>query len=227
MGLEFLYGIGYDKIGDDYLLIYIESNDLVVAEYMPEIKIFSLKYNSHVLCGMNDEYVDLGSDFRPGLFLNDSLHWLVKSRVRNVRVVLAFDLVEGSLLEIPLSLHDLAVELGDDNKEYHLRVMGGCLCLCYSRVGMAEIWMMKEYKVESSWTKIVLSAYDTPCNSFFPIWFTKCGDIFGSNEVGRLLKLNDKGNLLELRALWKGKGERSYRLLYTRMYTESLLSLPG
>ncbi|XP_057422762.1 uncharacterized protein LOC130716770 [Lotus japonicus] len=202
----------------------LESNERVVANCKPKIKGFSLKNNLALLLSRNVEYVDLGFEFRPGLFLNEALHWLVKSRVKEVLVVLAFDLVERGLLEIPLS-QDLAMELTYDKKIYYLRVLKGCLGLCCSSFGgMAEMWIMKEYKVQSSWTRIVLSACDISRNSFFPICFTKCGDVFGSNEFGRLLRLNDEGKLLEHRALWRGKSR--YRVLHSRVYTESLLPFP-
>ncbi|XP_057435571.1 uncharacterized protein LOC130728210 isoform X1 [Lotus japonicus] len=119
---------------------------------------------------------------------------------------------------------DLAQQL--NNKPYDLREMAGCLALCYSAYGeMAEMWIMKEYKVQSSWTKIVFSTHDeSPC--FFPICFTKCGDVFGSDEFGRLLRLNDKGKLLPVYP-WDWSWESRYRLLYSRMYTASILSLPS
>ncbi|KAL3005892.1 hypothetical protein AAZX31_08G246000 [Glycine max] len=62
-----------------------------------------------------------------------------------------------------------------------LRVMGGCLSVCCSVRGCAtdEIWAMKEYKVDSSWTKSIV----IPNNGFSPICITKDGGIIGSKEV--------------------------------------------
>jgi hypothetical protein len=58
-----------------------------------------------------------------------------------------------------------------------------------------------------------------------PVWFTKSGDIIGIDGRARLVKYNDKGQLL---------GYHSYRYFYSYerglqvvMYTESLLSLPN
>ncbi|RZB98749.1 hypothetical protein D0Y65_021572 [Glycine soja] len=68
------------------------------------------------------------------------------------------------------------------NETLHcLRVMGGCLSVCCSVRGCAtdEIWAMKEYKVDSSWTESIV----IPNNGFSPICITKDGGIIGSKEV--------------------------------------------
>ncbi|XP_057420233.1 F-box/kelch-repeat protein At3g06240-like [Lotus japonicus] len=203
-----LNGIGYDESTDDYLLVSIKSYGCNRT-----IKLFSLKTNLPRSLTLDLEYRYLDCSRRSDLFLHGSLHWLVTSGATKLPVVLAFNLVGRCLSEIALS-PDLALEL--KNEPCDLREMAGCLGLCpglcytaYS--GMIEIWIIKEYKVQSSWTKIVFSTHDihtTP--RFFPICFTKCGDIFGSDENGRLLRFNDKGKLL---AVWPW--ESKYRLLYS------------
>ncbi|XP_057435251.1 F-box/kelch-repeat protein At3g23880-like [Lotus japonicus] len=230
-----LYGIGYDQSTDDYLLVYITPSKNVRA---CEINSFSLKTNLPSRKRISDEILDTKFAFsmsvRQGMFFNGCLHWLVNSRGKDLFVILAFDLSKRSLLEIAVS-NELALELADVKKLYTLRVMKECLALCCSDLGgVTVIWIMKEYKVKSSWTKMILSA-DVPSSSFFfPICFTKCGDVFGWNERERLLRLNDKGELLEDRALWKGKRTQKrdfviyrYPELHRHMYTESLLSLHG
>ncbi|KHN46671.1 hypothetical protein glysoja_045669 [Glycine soja] len=74
--------------------------------------------------------------------------------------------------------------------------MGGCLSVCCSSCGMTEIWVMKEYKVRSSWTMTFLIHTS---NRISPICTIKDGEILGSNcaGTGRLEKRNDKGELLE------------------------------
>jgi len=73
-----------------------------------------------------------------------------------------------------------------------------------------EIWVMKEYKLQSSWTKygwlkygtplfIVLSADHKPAPSryFVPVCYTKSGDIVGTHGCAMLAKWNDNGLLQE------------------------------
>ncbi|XP_057423361.1 F-box/kelch-repeat protein At3g06240-like isoform X2 [Lotus japonicus] len=197
----------------------IEANDPI------GIRLFSMKTNSwFYLQGTNVPYIDLDScEFKAGQFLNQALHWLVISYETEHHVIIAFDLVERSLSEIPLS-QVLVKKL--ENKEYYLQVLGECLSLSYpgDAESMAEIWMMKDYKVSSSWTKLfVFPTCNIRHNVFFPICFTKHGEIFGSNGFARFVIFNDKGLLLDQCTF------NTYResLLQCGMYRESLLSLPN
>ena len=92
------------------------------------------------------------------------------------------------------------------------------------------MWMMKEYKVQSSSTTIfegsrrmfVSLSFDA-LYGFVPICFTKNGEILGSNSSNKLVRLNDKGEL-------HSHGDEKRRFDYIRdsvMYRETLLSLPG
>jgi hypothetical protein len=84
---------------------------------------------------------------------------------------------------------------------------------------IVEIWVMKEYKVHSSWTKTrVLLTDSIPDKYFSPRTSTKCGDIFGLDSCAGFVKYNDEGQF---------SGHNSYSGdSYVAMYTESLLSLP-
>jgi hypothetical protein len=85
-----------------------------------------------------------------------------------------------------------------------------------------EIWVMKEYKVNSSWAKIlVLFIDDVPTQYFSPLSSTKIGDIIGIDGVTGLVKYNDKGQLLEHRSYCNDLYRSEVAL-----YSESLLSLP-
>lgn len=70
---------------------------------------------------------------------------------------------------------------GLDYKTYHLMVMRGFLCICFMSF-MTVLWIMKDYKVKSSWTKsfVMSTSYCPVRYPFFPICFTKNGQILGS-----------------------------------------------
>ena len=83
--------------------------------------------------------------------------------------------------------------------------------------------MMKEYKVQSSWTKyMVIPIYKIPNYHFSPICITKDGHILGSNTGRRLEKRNHKGELLEF-LTYAGGGDWCCFNLLSAMYRESLL----
>ncbi|XP_027352266.1 F-box/kelch-repeat protein At3g06240-like [Abrus precatorius] len=226
---EFLYGFVYDASIDDYLLILIELyNPEVIASGWPtRIECISFRTDSwNRVEDVNGRYKDLGYEFRGGSLLNGVLHWLVFSEDKRVPLIICFGLVDRTLSEIPLPL-DLTVQT--KYELYSLRVLGGCLSVCCSVHGCDrdEIWVMKEYKVQSSWTKSFgMYTYDIPHNHFSPICVTKDGGIFGSNFCGRLEKLNDKGEILEHLTYRRSKGLYGGNLQFA-LYRESLLPLPS
>lgn len=85
-----------------------------------------------------------------GAFVNGVLHWLASSRERGYRsVIAAFDFAREVFDEMP------APSDADLEKFvfYKLVVLGGCLCLVDVGRTRTDVWMMKEYGVEESWTK--------------------------------------------------------------------------
>ncbi|CAJ2653305.1 unnamed protein product [Trifolium pratense] len=59
-----------------------------------------------------------------------------------------------------------------------------------------EIWVMKEYKLHSSWTKTHALPIDAiPTKNFSPLSSTKTGDIVGTDDHTGLVKYNDEGQL--------------------------------
>ncbi|RDX80949.1 F-box/kelch-repeat protein, partial [Mucuna pruriens] len=184
------------------------------------------------LCGFgydssNDDYVVVNMSPSHGLFLNGALHWLVVKSHDNTGVIVAFDVMEKKLTEISLP-RDVAV--ASKSKFYRLRIMGGCVCICFKgyRTPMLELWMMKKYKVQSSWTKSFVRFTDHyhSFSTFTPICFTQNGEILGSDDAKTLRKLNDKGELLEHRT--HGLETRRFDgLLHCGLYRESLLTLSG
>ncbi|XP_057436182.1 F-box protein CPR1-like [Lotus japonicus] len=237
--LNYLTGFGYDRFTDDYLLVVItpmhldpddptefERDDLRLSDYY--IEFFSFRANcwSRVE-GVSFPYVYIHPYSRIGSLLNDALHWLVISFETQLDVIVAFDLVDRRLSEIPVS-DTLAKKLEDD--QYFLRVIGECLSLyCPGNMDIkAEIWMMKEYKVQSSWSKMfVFSTCNIPRNFFFPIWLIKRGEICGSNGSGRLMILNDKGWLLDQCTFSPEPDQGQYMQADCGLYRESLISLPN
>ncbi|KAL2339029.1 hypothetical protein Fmac_013475 [Flemingia macrophylla] len=136
-----------------------------------------------------------------------------------MNVIVAFDLMERSFSEIPLPAVDLEEFQSCD---FELRVLGDSLYLC---IWPAEIWVMKEYKVQSSWTQTIDIPVDTTPNKFFyPICSTKCGDIVGTDFSSGLMKFNDEGQLLEYRSYVDDDRRYEPELV---VYTESLLSPPS
>jgi len=158
------------------------------------------------------------SDPKVGSLFNGAIHWFAYSLDLSVYLIVAFNLMERKLFEIPLPddfYHSL--------RDVGLWVFGELLSL-WDKIhynNTIEIWVMKEYKLHSSWTKTLVLRIDDAIPNFSPICSTKSGDIIGRDGGLGLVKYNDKGQLLEHRSY------RNYPLWSQAiMYTESLLSLP-
>ncbi|TKY53461.1 F-box protein CPR30 [Spatholobus suberectus] len=190
-----------------------------------KVHYFSLRTNSWS-CTKGTIPYDDRLKYRQGLLLNGALHWLVKT-YDNVSAIIALDVMERRLSKVSL-LHNLAIRL--ESEIYRLMVREGCLCLYSlgwkSEMPMPKIWTMKEYKMQPSWTKsFVLSTnYYHLFSTFFPLCFFKNGEILALNDRKTLVRLNDKGELLDCTR--RLDMDRYYSAIHCAMYRESLLSLP-
>ncbi|XP_020225504.1 F-box/kelch-repeat protein At3g06240 [Cajanus cajan] len=214
----FLYGFGYDSSTDDYLVVQVSYNPTL--DVASRVEFFSLRANAwKEIEDIHLSYMNSGDDERFGSLLNDAIHWLAFRDDVSMNVIVAFDLMERSFSEIPLPAVDLECEF----YFCELKVLGESLSLCIAGCDSpAEIWVMEEYKVQSSWTKTIVVPVDAiPSQYFSFICSTKCGDIVGTDGNTGLVKCNDEGQLEEYQTYCDG----SHRSLMV-VYTETLLSLP-
>ncbi|KAK7318643.1 hypothetical protein RJT34_03347 [Clitoria ternatea] len=234
----YLNGIGYDESTDDYLVVLLGVNPLydpneeydadAVTDWPTRIQFFSFKTNEWVqVDGDYPQYIDnFYEELFTGFFLNGALHWQVISKDKQVNVILAFDLKRRSLSEIPYP-QDLQELIDPTTQKIYLRVMGECLTLTkfISEDDKFEFWVMKEYKVPSSWTLIHALPINIPWTSIISMCFTKNGGMLISNDQGGLAKFNDKGELLKYSEYIREEDYVNGPFHYCT-YRESLLSLP-
>ncbi|GAU47490.1 hypothetical protein TSUD_265620 [Trifolium subterraneum] len=213
------YGFGYDQSRDDYLVVVL-STDCEIEEnpFSSHLEIFSIRDNRwKEIEGTHFPYC--GGDHDNGLLFNGSIHWLSCRIDVEIYVIVAFDLVDRKLSEMPLPDY-FHHEVPSDSC---LGVFGEFFGLWAEepRNGTIELWVMKEYKLNSSWTKTLV----IPLSNYFnPICSTNNGNIIGksySSGLNGLVKYNDKGQLLEFHSFHDGRPSSAI------LYTESLLSLPG
>ncbi|QCE15609.1 F-box protein 22 [Vigna unguiculata] len=221
----FLLGFGYDPSADDYLVVKASSYDNPMRGFdkaTNRVEFFSLKTNVWRDVEANNlSYVNYNDDIKGGALLNGAIHWFAfPSDVRH-GVIVVFDLTGRSLSEMLLP-DELLDHYDLDTCE--LLVLGDLLSISFLEMDRSvEIWMMEEYGVESSWTlTIVVSAEDIPADRFFfPICYTRGGDIFGTDASTGLAKYNDMGELQEHRSYCNRRDA-----FEVAVYTESLFSFP-
>ncbi|GJX13847.1 F-box associated domain containing protein [Tanacetum coccineum] len=142
------FGFGYDESNDDYKVVEIISGN-PIRGVETRVMIYSLKsgYWKRLIC-------DLTCFLRQpdGMFFNGALHWIT------VQTIVSFDLATETFGEILQPVYD---------KEHY------CLTLCtfgewlsvvcsdLFRENRSDVWVMKVYGVQDSWTKLVSIPHQT------------------------------------------------------------------
>ncbi|KAF2318754.1 hypothetical protein GH714_010476 [Hevea brasiliensis] len=179
---KILVGFGHDSINNDYKVIMMFQRNSMSLPYIKNHKIrvmvYSLKGNSSKrIEGLNEYYLPFCKG-DPGVAVNRSLHWVVSSQEKRFDdMILAFDLGNEKFCELPKP---------HIKKRYRFFVaeLGGSLAISCSCMGTAavEVWVMKEYGITESWTKLFriyhkqLGISDLAASDLKPLCYSKTGD---------------------------------------------------
>ncbi|XLR21061.1 F-box/kelch-repeat protein At3g23880 [Arachis hypogaea] len=208
-----LYGFGYDASQDDYL-VFVASQDKNGQDHFDCL---SLRTNSSTnLDFALSKPLGRSNWESRGFFLNGAIHW--SSCTLSVRdySILIFDLKERSFSTISMPEQVMGYL-----NPIHLVLLGGCLALYSYECDKTNIWVMKQYKVQSSWTFYQIS------RKTVPLYLCNGSDIVALDLVLgtrlRFAKYNAKGELLQHK--YVDYPHRLSSRSYT-VYTESLAPLP-
>lgn len=165
------YGFGYDGVNDDYKVVKIFSFPRNEGKYENKVKIYSLKTDSWKMGeGFDSGYVNPQS----GMFLNGYLHWEVGH---------CGDSGSSEIMTLDLSTETYGVmplpNCGNGGTSWTLSVLGGCLVACCNYdLDRTDMWVMKEYGVVKSWTKLAsgLSAPLGRLGYITPLFVSENGD---------------------------------------------------
>ncbi|XP_060214326.1 F-box/kelch-repeat protein At3g23880-like [Lycium barbarum] len=139
------YGFGYDEVHDDYKVVAVFCE---ISKHNDDAKIYSLR---------SDSWRTL-DDFQGGMvyhsspkLVNGKLHWV--TTVGDGRGIMSIDLVVEKCRKVEQPC------FGEGNSLVTLGVLGSDLSvICnYQRnnqIIQADVWIMKEYGVKESWTKL-------------------------------------------------------------------------
>ncbi|XP_071902557.1 F-box/kelch-repeat protein At3g23880-like [Coffea arabica] len=130
---------GYDRSSDDYKVVTLSNCERITNDV--HLDVFSLRSGTW----RRIDVLRYRLHFLSGVFLNGAIHWLVKS---DVSLILAFDLSceELKLLPLPSSRPENCLFS-------RIAVLDGCLTMVATMGYCIDVWMMKGYGVEESWTK--------------------------------------------------------------------------
>ncbi|KAK4433147.1 F-box/kelch-repeat protein [Sesamum alatum] len=146
------FGFGFDDSGD-YKVFAVLSVFWITGRYQATGKVYSLKTNSWRR--IKDK--DGGSFDEGGKFVSGKLHWGRKCGPDFRWDIVSFDLereVYGVVEQPSYPQGGFKPALG---------VLDGCLCvLCDYCNNHLDVWLLKEYGVRESWSKVVTVPY--PCD---------------------------------------------------------------
>ncbi|MED6106064.1 hypothetical protein PIB30_001457 [Stylosanthes scabra] len=215
-----MYGFGYLASHDDYFVV-VGWKDV---EWQPHMDCFSLRSNSWInIDAALPKPLGSFESNSCGLFLNGAIHWLYARLEDFGDAILILDLKERTFSRISTPEQLVMSECA----YMKLTILAGCLALYYQKYYSlnTEIWVMKEYKVQSSWT-----LYEIPSGDFRPLCISNNGDIIGDqflfDNIEQQIKFSiynvSEGQLQR----FKHHCFKGYMSSTDAMYTESLLPLP-
>lgn len=141
-----LYRFGYDHVNDDYKVVKISQFASPLGFSTNEVKVYSLKTNSWKKIRGFPYYIFFNIPW--GEFVSGALHWVGSQTMFDTcDLIVAFDLGVEEYRLVPLPTdEDLSLD--------YLGVLEDCLCLCSSDDDCFDVWVMKDYGVKESWTKL-------------------------------------------------------------------------
>ncbi|XP_058181152.1 F-box/kelch-repeat protein At3g06240-like [Rhododendron vialii] len=213
-------GFGYNPSMDDYKVV-IASREEGNPNVQSTVEVFSLKQSSWKEIGGLQNGLVIEAE-QLSTCLNGNLHWLASCDTTNPiekHLIVSLDLGTEEFSEISIP------DCYDRSFFFHaLGMINGCLSLLTDERNWREVglWVMKEYGVRGSWTKLVILPTENLlfCDYLVPVCFTKAGDILIDVDGRRVVRYN-----LEQKTMKKLK-TRSVHFIDWVLYVESLIS-PG
>ncbi|XP_071705110.1 F-box/kelch-repeat protein At3g06240-like [Rutidosis leptorrhynchoides] len=138
-------GLGYHSVTDDYKVVTINR---IGADRIMCVHVYSLRRNIRTrVIDFPDKYRML--DITSEAFVNGSFHWLATKVPDQIKVIVAFSLADENFTEVPSPTFSY-----DLDTFCRLCVVDDKLAIF--SVFKGEVWLMNEYGVKGSWTKIKL-----------------------------------------------------------------------
>ncbi|XP_074314375.1 F-box protein CPR1-like [Silene latifolia] len=157
-------GFGYDDKSDDYKVVrivtfmqrYAHSTFMVYSLKSASWKqIEGLPSNYHFI--RNNNSYNNRCDFNT--CVNNSLHWIVVEKNPNqstlIKTILKFDLTSEKISFVPVPTPAIRHQNSYTVDYEEIGALGSYLYYASRNKGYYNLWIMKEYNVKESWTKLV------------------------------------------------------------------------
>jgi len=97
-----IHGFDYDQSRDDYLVVSLSYDPMVADAVSTNVEFFSFKDNTWKEIEDTHFRYDVNHSRRKGSLFNGAIHWMALSHDLGWSVIVAFDLMERKLFEMPL-----------------------------------------------------------------------------------------------------------------------------
>nr|XP_043607670.1 F-box/kelch-repeat protein At3g06240-like [Erigeron canadensis] len=158
--IDIMYGFGYDSVADDYKVVtisYFHYNYLISPDVM-SVHVYSLRTNTWKSV-IDSPYDHSHGKSLSGVFVNGFLHWIAKEKGgsdHHLSVIVAFSIADEKFSQVPLPTYE-----GDDimsKNDCKLVALGEKLAIFLEMEGV--VWLMDEYGLGESWTKIIINGFN-------------------------------------------------------------------
>ncbi|XP_026379944.1 F-box protein CPR1-like [Papaver somniferum] len=234
----FRYGFGYDINIDDYKLVRISGYENCPGKKIEVYRLGSECWRTVqstdpcIFLGSNcwktmqsaEPYIFSGRGSLHGVLINGVLHWSGATATTvgtSTKLIVCFDINSEILMDIPFP-EETILPLQNCITRREVGMFGNCLCVVFSIIEIrTDIWVMQDYGVRESWTKVFTTTQQTITRDpfFKPIWSFENGDIL-VHSCKKLTLCNDNNGNTTRKVLFDGINMGSY----PESYVESLVS---
>ncbi|XP_004295716.1 PREDICTED: F-box/kelch-repeat protein At3g06240-like [Fragaria vesca subsp. vesca] len=143
------FGFGFSPISDVYKVV-VFANNRKRKEYCRDLKVMVLTVGFEIWRRIGKIRDTVGTT--KGVFHEGHLHWVCGCNGYRPHFIRAFDVESEHFKDLPMPPHYF-----NHSSIPELGVIGGSLSVSDG----STFWIMKEYGVKASWTKVLEIGYDT------------------------------------------------------------------
>ncbi|KAM7528817.1 hypothetical protein LguiB_032227 [Lonicera macranthoides] len=155
LGVEFIvFGFGYDDAKDDYKVVrMVQFYGYDEESFWSEVNVYSLKSDSWRRIEDFPYYISY--ERVSGVLAGGALHWVVSRKRRSwgghssADLIASFDIRSKEYRLVPQPKYLI------NDFDMNVDVFEGCLCMLCKYSFEFEMWVMEDYGVEKSWTKLI------------------------------------------------------------------------
>lgn len=208
-----VFGFGYDEFEDDYKVF------TVIGDRSDEVSVYSSKSDCW---RMIRDFPLTKDEFTRGLFACGAIHWTFSPAEKEKKIIGSLDVKTETYREV------CQPEYAEDLVGWTLGTFHQSLSIVCRNMTCTDLWVVKEYGAEKSWTKLFTLLFPIACPSpIIPICNCVSGDIM--LLVNSIIGLcNPKEGPADSKPLtYKNPSDSTFRETMVYTYVESLVSPPS